>query len=150
MNDVFITPVVNSTRSVFASLAGCKIEPGPATSDVFAPPHDLCGMVGMSGSTSAMVLVHLNQQTALEVTGAMLGEKPLEVNSEVIDVVGELTNMIAGGAKAKLAPMFAVLSLPVVVVGSQARVGLVSRSRHVCVPFETPWGGMTVEFSVEA
>ncbi len=41
----------------------------------------------------------MEREVALEVTNILTQQRPEDIDSEVIDAIGELTNMIAGGAK---------------------------------------------------
>jgi len=54
----------------------------------------------------------------LAATEALVSERYDEVNDDVIDTVGELTNMIAGNAKANFEQLEMSLALPTVIVGS--------------------------------
>jgi len=68
-----------------------------------------------------------------------------EINAEVVDAVGELTNMIAGGAKAELPQWEMSLSTPSVVVGSPYTIRFPSNIDPVCMTLQTEWGPMALE-----
>lgn len=66
------------------------------------------------------------------------------VNSEVIDVVGELTNMISGNAKERLAIEGLSLGLPTVVAGSNMIVAFESGLNISQLAFESQQGAMSI------
>ena len=58
--------------------------------------------------------------------------------------MGELVNMVAGGAKAQLEQLDMSLTIPTVITGKFC-VEFPSKTSPICVPFESPWGPLTVE-----
>lgn len=54
-------------------------------------------MVGPQSKGSMSIT--FDEQLALQVMQNMLGERPNSINEEVTDMVGEITNMVTGGAK---------------------------------------------------
>ena len=60
---------------------------------------------------------------ACEIAGAMLGMAPEDVNGDMPDAMGEVTNMIAGNLKSVLPPGVA-LSIPSVIEGRDYTGGL--------------------------
>jgi chemotaxis protein CheX len=149
MRNEFVEPFVSSAVSVFSTMLGCKVEAGSASGQSLRDPSfDVAGIIGLSGKSSGVVMVHMSRDLAISASEAMLGSKPPEVNSDVIDAVGELTNMIAGAAKAKLSPIFDSVALPLVLVGQNSAISLPSRSSLTCIPFQSPWGKLTIEIDV--
>lgn len=51
------------------------------------------------------LLVHFPKEAILEIVGNMIGESLKEFNDEVLDGVGEITNIVYGSMKAKLNPL---------------------------------------------
>lgn len=98
----------------------------PETSDHTEPPqaaNRVTGVVGMAGEEIDGVLyLHLTDEFAAKATAAMLGMGPEEAvgEAEANDVVGEITNMVAGGLKSHLNDMGAgcAMSTPGIIRGS--------------------------------
>ena len=148
MNMNYVKPFMDSAMSVFSTMLKCQLTPGEPTDDFRREPdHDVTGIIGMSGKSTGVVMVHITKSIALNVTEAMLGVRPEGLNADVIDAVGELTNMIAGGAKAQLNPEFTNLALPMVLIGRNG-IELPSCTKPTCVPFDSPWGALSVEIDV--
>ena len=102
-------------------------------------------MIGLSGLVSGTVIVSLDRQVALAATGAMLGTTPDSVNADVIDAVGELTNMIAGKAKSALEHLEMKLALPTVIAGKNHVIAFGSAAQTICIPYTCDWGQISVE-----
>ena len=85
--------------------------------DNHQPEFEITGIVGLSGKAAGTVVLSLSREVAFAATEAFLGDKPTDISADVVDAVGEITNMIAGGAKAQLEKFAMSLGLPTVVAG---------------------------------
>jgi chemotaxis protein CheX len=145
MRAEYINPFIGAVTSVFNTMLNCQVTRGAIfLKNGAESAHEISGIIGLSGRASGTVVVSLNRQTALSAAETLLGEKQTEINADVKDAVGELANMIAGGAKAQLAQLDMSLTIPTVVTGHFS-VGFPSKIPPICIPFETPWGPLTVE-----
>jgi chemotaxis protein CheX len=144
-----INPIVTSTVTVFRTMAGCELRCGkPYLVGDKNGAHDISGVIGLSGRAVGTVVLSLGEPVALRVTESMLDELPAEINSDVIDTVGELTNMIAGSAKAQLEHLKMSLSLPNVIVGRDHQIAFPGDVTPIGVPFDCPWGSVCVQFGL--
>jgi chemotaxis protein CheX len=80
----------------------------------------------------------------------MLMTEATDLNSDVVDAVGELANMVAGAAKAELEEFSLSVSLPNVITGKNHMVRFPSNVQPICVPFTSPWGNLTLEVGLAA
>ncbi|HAM70097.1 MAG TPA: hypothetical protein DCM86_00450 [Verrucomicrobiales bacterium] len=97
------TIVEKAALGVFETMAGVECRPvsqGEDASDIEV--HGVGGFVQFAGPLSGVVYLLMSEKTAARVTNNMLGTTDAGPN-EVKDVVGELTNMVAGGLKNDLA-----------------------------------------------
>lgn len=111
---------------------------------------DISGIIGLGGSLTASIIVHFEKESALKVTSNMLGGiEYKEIDSDVIDAVGEMTNMIAGGIKRELEAIGIELdqSLPIVVSGEKFDTNCINKNESVLVPFKIDGNNMFVEFN---
>jgi len=137
----YINPFVTSAVSVFSTMLGCRLERGKLGLHRDAQPdYEISGTIGLSGKAVGTVVLSLDKPTALSATKAMLGERHEAINDNVIDAVGELTNMIAGAAKAKLEQFDMSVSLPSVIVGRNHVIQFPSRYPPIRIPFHCDWG----------
>jgi chemotaxis protein CheX len=145
MRAEYINPFVSAVTSVFSTMLNCQVTRGAIYIKTGPEPsHEISGIIGLSGQAAGTVVLSLNRQTALSAAETLLGEPQTEINADVKDAIGELANMVAGGAKAQLAQFNMSLTIPTVVTG-QFSVGFPSKTSPICIPFETPWGALTVE-----
>ena len=100
-----------------------EINGGTSSLDVTAC-MDITGVLGFSGGRRGSLLVTFANKTALKAVGGMLGIECKEVNADIRDGVGELVNMIAGGAKTKLQSkgIDFELSIPNTVIGANHQI----------------------------
>ena len=141
-----INPFLASTSEVFSTMLGCKLTRGELSLNMnFQPQHDVSGIIGLSGKASGTVVVSLDRDVATAVTGHMLGERPLTINADVSDAVGEIVNMIAGRAKSNLQELEMALSLPTVITGKNHVIQFGSSTQTICIPYSCEWGELSLE-----
>jgi len=73
-----------------------------------------------------------------------------EANNDLMDGFGEILNIIAGAAAAKLEGMQVNLALPTVVMGKNQQMHAKQGSPWVVIPMKFPeWGNFALEVSME-
>ena len=87
--------------NVLNTMAQLELKPGaPRKKSDELARGDVSGLIGMVGpQTRGSFSITFDKALALEVMRRMLGEAPSSINEEVTDMVGEITNMVTGGAK---------------------------------------------------
>lgn len=149
MNADFVNPFLSAFVNVLSTMAMTQLQPTKARlkKDEVAR-GDVSGLIGMVGpQTRGSFSVSFEEQMALEVMYRMLGEKPEQVNEEVTDMVGEITNMVTGGAKKILAEKGYEFDMatPVVVSGKGHTLTHKSEGPVVIMPFESDVGRAHIE-----
>lgn len=87
------------------------------------PLHDgglVTGVIGVHGKVSGFVTVSLGERFALRAVEGLLQDRYETLTSQVVDGVGEITNIIVGGIKSGLSngPWgFSQITVPSVIVG---------------------------------
>lgn len=141
-----IDPFVRSAANVFRTMLECEIDcmnvrrKGDDTQ-----PFDISGSIGLSGRCSGNVVFSMPSSVAFKVTEYFLMQDVDAIDDDVIDVVGELANMIAGGAKAELEEFRLRLGLPTVIIGGGHNVALPKIIEPICAELQTPWGRTELE-----
>jgi chemotaxis protein CheX len=149
MNSEYINPFLTAAISVFSSMLGVSlVREQPFVKQGYQPNHEVSGMIGLTGKAKGMVVLSLSREAAINAAATMLGETPKELNPDVADAVGELTNMIAGAAKAKLDHLHMSVSLPTVIVGKSHCIEFPRNSMPICIPFDCQWGPVAVEVGI--
>jgi chemotaxis protein CheX len=142
----YINPFITSLSNAFQTMLNCKVRRGKIyLKDGLSPNYEISGTIGLSGEAIGTVVVSLSEAVALKAASTMLMCETTDIDADVIDAVGELTNMIAGRAKAELEEYAMQLSLPNVITGHDHQVRFPSNVTPVCVSFETDWGPLCLE-----
>lgn len=144
-----IRPFLESTINVVKTMAFIDCKPGkPFIKKGAEPVGDVTGLIGMASSTvsGSMALV-FPTDAILQIVSGMLGEEFKEVDQDVLDCVGELTNMISGGARAGLAKlnMKFDMALPTMIQGKHHIVEHKTKCAVIVIPFEIEKGTFYIE-----
>jgi len=86
---------------------------------------DVSGIIGMIGpEIRGSMAITFDEALATSIMKNMLGEHVSSINDDVRDMVGEMTNMICGGAKTMLAQQNYEfeMAIPVIVSGAGHRI----------------------------
>lgn len=150
MNVDYINPFIQSASNVFETMLGCEIKrQGLALKQNNTPTYEVTAVIGLSGKVSGSVVFSLSKNVAFQVVDSMLGMQVDEVQADVVDAVGEIANMIAGGAKVGLSEYQLSLGLPNVVVGKNHSIHFPGNVTPLCIGFNTPWGPMVMEVGLD-
>jgi chemotaxis protein CheX len=144
-----IRPFLESTLNVLKTMAFIDAKPGkPFLKKDQEPKGDVTGIIGMASATvsGSMALV-FSEATILQIVSSMLSEKFTEVNQDVLDCVGELTNMISGGARAGLAKLNLrfEMAIPSMIQGRHHIVEHRTKGAIICIPFDLESGRFYIE-----
>ena len=149
MNAEFVNPFITALLNVLNTMAQIELLPGrpkkKSDNQARGQVSSLIGMVGdnIQGSMS----ISLDKGLVLEIMYKMLGEKPDKIDSEVQDMVGEITNMICGGAKNDLGKKgydFG-MATPIVVSGKNHIINHQVDGKKLVMPFSHASGNLYLE-----
>jgi chemotaxis protein CheX len=143
-----IDQLAKATEEVFETMVFKKLTKGnPIEGDALRPRSNVVGLVGFGGSLSGLVAFYSTIDAAQEIAGSMLGMPAAEVNGEMPDAIGEVTNMIAGGFRLKLAEAGETLaiSIPSVTIGSDFYTKYASDVQRILCPFRMDDNEICVE-----
>jgi chemotaxis protein CheX len=144
-----IQPFAICAKDVFSMMLNWETElTGIFTNERFMSRYDCSGLIGVSGALRGSIVVSVVQDVAFAAAEAFLGTKPKSITDEVIDMVGELTNMIAGSGKDRLGIPGILLGLPTVITGKGHTVSFDNGAHVEILQFSSPHGPFTVEIGV--
>ena len=150
----FINPFIASLLNVLNTMAQIKLIPGkPRIKKDDLARGDVSGIMGMtSPQAKGSFAITFDESLALAVMSNMLGEKPSHVDSEVIDMVGEITNMVTGGAKRILADkgFDFDMSSPIVVSGKGHTITHKAEGAKLLLPLSCSAGNASVEICFDS
>jgi chemotaxis protein CheX len=149
----FINPFLDAVLNVLSTMAQTEASPeNPFVKDHDGAMGDVTGMIGMVGEqTRGSMAISFTESAILHVASQMLGEKLERIDETVSDMVGEITNMVTGGAKKLLAEQGYTfdMAIPTTVVGKNHTIRHKTVGPAVIVPFKTSAGNFFIEICFE-
>jgi CheY-specific phosphatase CheX len=146
-SSTIIAAVLSATQDVFSTMLNLPIEPGPTSEESCDPANfnGVVALVAIAGDWVGSGRISCSSKFACQLAAALMMCPVYEaVNEEVLDGVGEVSNMIVGNVKTFLEETLGGLALgiPTVVFGHNYS----TRSANVVwnvVPFHS--GDETIE-----
>lgn len=154
MNVSFINPFLDASKNVIETMAQVPVTPKtPYVKKVPISYGEVTGIIGIASDTIKGVMVlSFSDSCILQIVANMLIEPIKEkIDIDTVDAVGELTNMICGGAKASLSKLnhHFELTTPMMIVGKGVAISHYTKAPIIVIPFETEFGSFVVEANLE-
>ncbi len=130
----------NATTEVFGTMIGLEVAGGPehAAGQGIAGGGGVVAFIGLAGTWIGTGTVSCTAEAACRMSAQFLMAELDSVNGDVLDAVGEITNMILGNVKSMLendlGPL--CLSVPTVVYGKNFEARAFHGGESVVVPFK--------------
>lgn len=143
----YINPMVSGLEEVFKTMLGCAVNrTGIDLMENCQALHPVSGIVGVSGKGVGTVVLSMERSVAIKAAEVMLMMDSIgKVDNDVLDTVGELTNMVCGNAKAKLSQFHLSISLPNVLCGEDCWLHFPQKSYPIKIPFKCQWGMLALQ-----
>ena len=150
LNPIYVTAFIEATQNVFQTMLRQDVSFGkPVPGRLPHLQNDVSAIIGMTGDVVGTVVLRLSAATASKIVECFVGS-PIDIkNDDFADAVGELVNMISGGAKAKFDGQQVRISCPSVVIGQGHTVQQPSGSVCISIPCESSCGGFSVDVSIK-
>jgi len=153
MLDTLATIVIRSTKDVLQRMTALTvIEEIPFVKrNGKLTLRGVTGMVGLAGDCIGMLSLHFSKELALKITSRMLQTPIMEVDEDVKDAIGELTNMVAGNLKTALSRSGVAfdLSVPSVIIGEKYSTEYMTEVHSLVVPFTVDSQKLFVELALK-
>ena len=153
MNVEFINPFLASMLNVMSTMAQMELIPEkPKLKKGEVAKGDVSGLIGMvSDQAKGSLSITFEGPLAIATMKNMVGEGPDEINEEITDLVGEITNMVTGGAKRMLSEKGFEFDMatPMVVSGKEHTIHHKAEGPVVIIPLNSPHGKAFIEFSFD-
>ncbi len=137
--------LLDSIRSVFQTMCGLSVEVDETNE---AHQHHVSGIISLSGEVKATLVFSMHQEVVFAAAEGMLGVRPSEFDADVVDLVGELSNMVVGNAKERMKLKGVSLGLPTVVLGGQHEIAYRSNVTITVLRFKSEFGPLVIEFGM--
>ncbi len=148
----YIAPMKDATLEVIEMMAFVKPLSGkPFEKKDNIARGDISGVISLSGEKKGVMVISFTAGAVIKIVGSMFGEEYTEMNDEIKDAVGELTNMIAGATRKRMAEQGITLEagIPSVIVGKGHEISNLSEGGCLSIPFKVDSHPFVVEVSFE-
>jgi chemotaxis protein CheX len=106
---------------------------------IHLPDAPVTGMIGLSGKCTGFISLTMPNRVATLAVSGLSMEEYTTINAQVVDGVGEITNIIAGGLKTKLynTPwMINNITIPSVILGTNYNISYTKGIEYYGITFE--------------
>lgn len=143
-----INPFIISTSEVFKTMVGFE----PKKEEVYVREdtsfcNEISGVIGLAGDANGFVIISMPRELALKIYENFAGEQKSDLDADVTDAIGEILNMIAGGAKqifSRQGIRFKI-SIPNVIVGKDHHIAKQKATKSLCVRFSMGDSNFVIE-----
>jgi len=150
MDPSYITPFITSIRNVFSTMLQLELEVGtPTIKKTTGTLHDVSGIIGMNGDVQGSVVLSLQGETAIRIVALFTGEELTLDDPDFADAIGELINMVCGGAKALFPGDSVNISIPSVVTGKGHFISQPKDAPCVILPCTSDCGELAIEIAIK-
>ena len=151
MNVKYINPLLEATLDVLSTMAMTNAIPGRPTIKTSTDAlGDITGIIALTGPQShGSLAISFPDKSIFTINERMFGDSTKTIDDSIKDLVGEITNMITGGAKRRYEAVgldFA-LSRPKTIIGRYSPIDHHIDSTTIMVPFDSDAGNFYLEFS---
>lgn len=149
MDAKIINPFIDSAMNVIQTMASITPRAGkPYLKNTPGTWGAVTGVIGMAGDRiTGNMLISFDEECVLKIVSKMLMTEYTTINDEVVDAVGELTNIISGGAKTGLS-MYGFkfeMATPVMLTGRGLEIRQLTNAPIIVAPFEIDRGRFVLE-----
>jgi chemotaxis protein CheX len=136
----YIQPFIDGSVEVFRDLCKTEVKAGRpffVSKDEFNLIWDISGVIGLSGEANGAVAISIKEDTAFKLTETLTGKKYTSVDREVIDMLGEVLNIITGNVKEVFEKKHRIkITMPSIISGKAHKIIWPSeKARIICIPF---------------
>jgi len=142
----YIEPFVNSTARVLDEVIQSDISKGKVSLVSYDEIHgDIVIVIKVEGDTEGSIILNMDNETAINICNAMMGEDRDELTPMCMDAISELANMMAGNATSALVDLGYDLRIaPPLVVARDGMIKRISELEIFQVPLFTDCGEITM------
>ncbi len=128
--DSIVEDIISCTKEVFQTMIPMDIKcDGSFYQKEDMISTDVISLVSFTGDYSGIVAFFGSTCMAIKIASEMLGMEIAEIDQDVKDAMGEVTNMIGGALKNKVSETFGAMHLSVPIVIAGANISISSSSK---------------------
>jgi chemotaxis protein CheX len=149
----YSNPFIVGIKHVFKTMCDIDlIDKDPIEKAHRQTTADVTGVMSFTGDRRGTMSFSTSASGALAIYARLMHEEYRGINTEIIDAVGEITNIISGQARKELEKeerLRLMAHVPMVFVGKGIEVHYVTKGAIVSIPFSFSAGGKTEEVSLD-
>lgn len=150
MESQFIIPFVQAVKNVLGTMLKTSVSFGkPRLKDNGHQTHAVSAIISYTGSVTGSVVLSVPEATAVALVKRFTGMEMAPDNPDFADAVGELTNMIAGGAKAAFNRDDVAIGCPSVVIGRDHQIYQRKDQPIIVIPCQCDAGAFDTEVALK-
>ena len=157
MDVKYINPFIMAAQSVFKTMLNIDASLSkPVLKTDRKTSGEVTGIMGLVGDKKGTITISFTGKGAMFVFKTLIGDECSSVTPDVVDAIGELTNIISGQARKEFekAGVNLKASIPMVVVGKEVEMNFITTIPIVQLPFTFSLGNgeqevMYLDFSFE-
>jgi len=156
MDAGFVNAYLVAVQNVFRTMLQLDIAMGkPSLKKDRLTLGDVTGVIGFAGDKKGTFSLAFSKDSAIFIYKSMIGEDVEGISPDVVDAIGELTNIISGQTRVEIEKLGYKLSaaLPTVIVGHNVEINFITKVPVIALPFTFPADGVTgqvyLDFSFE-
>jgi chemotaxis protein CheX len=138
MDAGFVNAYLTAVQRVFKTMLGLDIVMGkPILKTSARSSGDVTGVIGFAGDKKGIFNLAFSTAGAIFVYKKIVAEDASSVTPDVVDAIGELTNIIWGQTRVEIEKVGYKLNaaLPTVVVGHDVEINFITKLPVVSLPF---------------
>lgn len=145
-----INAFLEATKAVFDTMIKLPVTFEKPELGTRKEQYDVSGVIGLSGDVVGSVIVGFTRMSAVQIASAF-AQTRLEVGTaDFADAIGELANMIAGGAKAKFEGQAVSIGCPSVIIAPSHQISSPSSAASICIHCNTAAGRFTIDVAIQS
>jgi chemotaxis protein CheX len=146
MDVSYINPFITSSRQVFQTMVHIDLTLGkPYLKRSNESRNVVSALINLQGCIEGMVLLGFSQSVAVAIASGLSGQTLNSLDSDCLDALGEIANMIVGNAKKDI-PASPPLNMttPKIILGAN-NIPYPKGETFIVLPCETTAGGFFIE-----
>lgn len=146
----YLNPFIFATRKVLSMMAFMESKPKKPTlkeAGNLKALGDISAVIPVTGECKGSIGISFTETCILQVAYQMFGEEYDSINDEIIDMVGEIVNMVSGDARKELEKLGFIFQagIPSMAHGKNHLIKHTVTDRIIIIPFQTKNGDFFIE-----
>lgn len=138
LEERYVSPFIIGTRNVFKTMLDIDLAAeAPFRRDDRKTTADVTGVMGFTGDRRGTMSFSVSASGALMIYERLVCESFSQISPEIIDAVGELTNIISGQARIELEKesLHLTAHVPMVFMGKNIEISFITKGSLTTIPF---------------